>query len=81
MPSCQRTPNERSVDLHTFDKKERGRRGRDPVTQQLKSQGTGGAEEEEEDERGVLGRGRGLASAVVKCNAAGGGRDGDAAGA
>ena len=76
MPSCQRTPNERSVDLHTFDKKERGRRGRDPVTQQLKSQGTGG-----EEERGVLGRGRGLASAVVKCNAAGGGRDGDAAGA
>ena len=71
MPSCQRTPNERSVDLHTFDKKrEGGRRGRDPVTQQLKSQGTGG-----EEERGVLGRGRGLASAVVKCNAAGGGGD------
>ena len=34
-----------------------------------------------EEKRGVLARGRGLASAVVKCNAAGGGRDGDAAGA
>ena len=76
MPSCQRTPNERSVDLHTFDKKREReqRKGPSYSTAQVPRDwwgGRGGGGKERcvrARTRSGLGRGR----AVAKCNAAGG---------